>query len=148
MNNETIDNKIGKTENNSMKKMLAKIVSLAVAGSITLAGLTLVRPEPKLMTLRDFSSIKLKYMQRDGSRHYESERYEQIDSDTKKRVVTVYSDIDNNGAPDKGFCIFPDGTVRIDTYSNKLDNPGYLLSPIESKYIKDGKLVEHVYWEK
>nr|MCK4929975.1 hypothetical protein [Nanoarchaeota archaeon] len=97
-------------------KLLLKLGGLVLATYLGLMGIKATLPKPEPPHMKDI--YQLTHIQRNGTRVYKDEYWGQYDQNTKKKITSVYIDSDNNGAPESGYTVFPEGGVITKKYSN------------------------------
>ncbi len=105
-----------KKEVKKQSKFLAKLGCATLATYMMLVGLKALQPKPEPPHMKDI--YQLTHIQINGTCVYEDEYWGQYDQNTKKKITSVYIDSDNNGAPESGYTVFPEGGVITKKYSN------------------------------
>jgi len=133
MNNATIENKMDEKNEGQIRKQKPKIIpslcGLALTVYLSLLGMKALTPKPEPVNMKQI--YQLTRVNRDGSHVYKDEY--QVQKGSEEKVVKFYFDSDNNGAPESGYVVFPDGSIRLDKFSNQRTIEG-MLKPTSSEY--------------
>ncbi|MBN2051907.1 hypothetical protein JW756_00210 [Candidatus Woesearchaeota archaeon] len=134
MNKSTLEKKFRGDETTKSKQSLAMRIAATLAAGY--AAIMLIKGiEPKHQPPHLKQLYNLTRVSRDGCRTYT----ETSDRDSiADKVVAYYFDHDNNGAPESGYAVFPEGGMALYKFSNQAALRG-IIQPVRSEYFEANK---------